>query len=74
MREWALPWMDPLNAVLFDMKEDGGHPQEIATVLITRAAVELAMHGMPKGEVETELWMMVQGPCAGCSTPGWHSR
>lgn len=55
LREWALEWMDPLNEVLFDMAEDGGHPQEIVAVLVTRAVAELAMQFQPRAHVEVQL-------------------
>lgn len=49
-REWAEAFMDPLNEVLFDMRDDGGSPLEIALFLIHRAVAELALDGVSRGE------------------------
>jgi hypothetical protein len=47
---WAKSFMDPLNQVLFDMRDDGGSPEEIALFLLHRAVAELALNGKTRGE------------------------
>jgi hypothetical protein len=47
---WAEGFMDPLNQVLFDMRDDGGSPEEIALFLLHRAVAELALNGKTRGE------------------------
>jgi hypothetical protein len=47
---WAQGYMDPLNQVLFDMRDDGGSPEEIALFLLHRAVAELALNGKTRGE------------------------
>ncbi len=47
--------MDPLNEVLFDMRDDGGSPVEIALFLIHRAVAELALDGVSRGEAHRLL-------------------
>jgi hypothetical protein len=49
-RTWAEGHMDPLNQVLFDMRDDGGSPEEIALFLLHRAVAELALNGKTRGE------------------------
>jgi hypothetical protein len=47
---WAKSFMDPLNQVLFDMRDDGGSPEEIALFLLHRAVAELCMAQRTRGE------------------------
>jgi hypothetical protein len=49
-RTWAEGHMDPLNQVLFDMRDDGGSPEEIALFLLHRAVAELCMAQRTRGE------------------------
>ena len=54
-REWAEDYMDPLNEVLFDMRDDGGSPLEIALFLVHRAVAELVLDGVSRGEAHKML-------------------
>ena len=54
-RLWATEYMDPLNEVLFEMKDDGGTPVEIALFLVHRAVVEMIMGQVPRGQAQKIL-------------------
>jgi hypothetical protein len=54
-RTWAEGHMDPLNQVLFDMRDDGGSPEEIALFLLHRAVAELAINGKTRGDTHKLL-------------------
>lgn len=52
---WAEGYMDPLNEVLFDMRQDGGTPEEIALFLLHRAVAELLLAQKTRGEAHQLL-------------------
>ena len=54
-RLWATEYMDPLNEVLFEMKDDGGTPVEIALFLVHRAVVEMIMGKVSRGQAQKIL-------------------
>lgn len=53
--EWAEDYMDPINEILFEMRDDGGSPEEIALFLLHRAVAELRIAGNTRGEAHSLL-------------------
>lgn len=53
-------WMDPVNELLFDMREGGATALDVSGFLLTRGVVELAMDGLSLGDAEVRCYGMLR--------------